>query len=499
MMMNCEMDFGKVQALVTQLLESVEQCGREGRRVDEVERAVLERLLQIGLETLTAYVAAAGDGDEGESLEHQGQTLVRLPQPKRRTYLSVFGRIDCQRYVYGTREKQKIQWVPWDARLGMPAGEQSYVLEDLLQKLVVQLPYGESVQRLEDFLGVKTTQRATQVMTDRLAGYGDSFREAQGAPPAQEEGSIVVVTLDGKGVPVRRPLEQRLREECGLERPAWKSRVPYEKSRKRRQRGEPKSRKQMAYVGIVYTVDPFVRTAAEVVEEVQRQKRQADRPPPQNKRAWVEMTQIHEGEVSEGQPRLFANLAREARCRNPHQAKPLVCVMDGQRSFRKLFRRLDQVTPILDVYHVLERLWNAAHCFHPDGSLAAGQFVDHYLQMLLEGKVGYVIGAFKRLSRKLKKPRRRNLEKVITYLENNRIYMKYDQYLAAGYPIGSGVVEGACRHVIKDRMEQSGMRWEAEGAQAVLHLRTIYLNGDWRAFLQHRIETEQATLYGNAA
>ena len=83
--------------------------------------------------------------------------------------------------------------------------------------------------------------------------------------------------------------------------------------------------------------------------------------------------------------------------------------------------------------------------------------------------------------------------------ENNRQKMHYDQYLAAGYPIGSGVIEGACRHVVKDRMEQSGMRWTLDGAQSMLHLRSIYLNGDWQAFDEHRIQTEQATLYGQAA
>jgi hypothetical protein len=211
------------------------------------------------------------------------------------------------------------------------------------------------------------------------------------------------------------------------------------------------------------------------------------------------MTQIEEGKVCDGQPRLFGVLANEVRVRTRRQSKPLVCVMDGQRSFRKLFHRFEQVTPILDIYHVIERLWNAAHCFHPDCSLEAEQFVDRYLQMLLEGKVGSVIGAFKRFAKKLRKGKRNNLGKVITYLENNRNYMRYDKYLKAGYPIGSGVVEGACRHVVKDRMEQSGMRWEAEGAQAVLNLRAIHINGDWNDFIQHRIQTEQNRLYGLAA
>ena len=95
--------------------------------------------------------------------------------------------------------------------------------------------------------------------------------------------------------------------------------------------------------------------------------------------------------------------------------------------------------------------------------------------------------------------KRKRLLAVIGYLENNRSHMRYDEYLAAGYPIGSGVIEGACRHVVKDRMELSGMRWTIGGAQAMLYLRSIYLNGDWKEFDEHRIQTEQNTLYGNAA
>ena len=499
MIMSRELDFGKVQELMARLLKSVEESGRCDKRVDLVERELLRGLLELGLEILTEYVASAGDGDEGKTLDHGDRTLMRLKAQQQRVYSSIFGKITFSRYVYGSRDKQKVEWVPLDARLGMPAAEQSYVLEDLLQKLVAQLPYAEAIERLADFLGVAIGQRTAEAMARRLSGYSESFRRSQSPPPAKTEGEIMVMTLDGKGVPVRRPLEQRLQEECGISRPLWKSRVKYEKSSKRRQRGEPKSRKQMAYVGIVYSIDPFVRTAAEIVQEVQREKCKDERPPPRNKRAWAEMTQIEEGKVCDGQPRLFGVLANEVRVRTRRQSKPLVCVMDGQRSFRKLFHRFEQVTPILDIYHVIERLWNAAHCFHPDCSLEAEQFVDRYLQMLLEGKVGSVIGAFKRFAKKLRKGKRNNLGKVITYLENNRNYMRYDKYLKAGYPIGSGVVEGACRHVVKDRMEQSGMRWEAEGAQAVLNLRAIHINGDWNDFIQHRIQTEQNRLYGLAS
>lgn len=499
MIMAQEINLSKAHGLLDDLQKFAAQAAGEGMRVDELERELLSRLLELGLAVVSEYIGAAGDGDCGESIEHEGREMNRLPEPKERIYHSIFGKINFARYVYGTREKQKIEYIPFDAELGMPAGDQSYFLEELLQKLVVQLPYGESVRRLEDFLGIQISQRATQVMTHRVAAHCDSFRSAQPAPPAKDEEEILVVTLDGKGVPVRRPLDQRLREECGIKRAPWQSRVKYEKSSKRQQRGEPKSRKQMAYVGVVYSVAPFVRTADDVVDEVRRKACAAERPSPQNKKIWVEMTQILEGQVSDGQPRLFNQLADEVRGRLRRRRKHLVCVMDGQRSFRKLLLRFDQVTPILDIFHVLEWLWKAAHCLHPDGSLAAQKFVDHYLAMILEGKVGYAIGRLKRLRGELTKSKRTNLAKVITYLTNNRDYMKYDEYLRAGYPIGSGVVEGACRHAVKDRMEGSGMRWEAAGAQAVLHLRTIYLNGDWQTFMNHRIETEQTAQYGCAA
>ena len=121
------------------------------------------------------------------------------------------------------------------------------------------------------------------------------------------------------------------------------------------------------------------------------------------------------------------------------------------------------------------------------------------LRMLLDGKVGYLIGGLRRKLAGLCGVKRKRLLVVIGYLENNRAHMGYDEYLAAGYPIGSGVIEGACRHVVKDRMELSGMRWTVEGAQAMLYLRSIYLNGDWKEFDEHRIHTEQNTLYSKAA
>ena len=153
---------------------------------------------------------------------------------------------------------------------------------------------------------------------------------------------------------------------------------------------------------------------------------------------------------------------------------------------------------IPDLFHALKRLWEVAHCFHAEESPAAEQFVTHHLRMLLQGQLGYVLRNFRQLVKKHgpKGTRQKTVQSAITYYENNREHMHYDEYLAAGYPIASGVAEGACKHLVKDRMELAGMRWELEGAQAMLSLRAVYLNGLWDRFIAYRITKEQARLYG---
>jgi hypothetical protein len=199
---------------------------------------------------------------------------------------------------------------------------------------------------------------------------------------------------------------------------------------------------------------------------------------------------------------LFGALFDDLNLRNIGHDRPVVCLMDGERALWEAQQvYFPEAVGVLDLFHVLERLWTAAHCFHREGSDEAEQFVEDRLRGLLEGRVGYVIGGLRQRLTKhaLSGPRRKTLESVITYLENNREHMRYDEYIAAGYPIGSGVAEGACRHLVKDRMEQSGMRWTVSGAQAMLHVRATYLNDQWDEFIEDRVVREQTRLYGKAA
>jgi hypothetical protein len=270
----------------------------------------------------------------------------------------------------------------------------------------------------------------------------------------------------------------------------------------RRGKGEKANKKQMAYVGAVYSIDRYRRTADDVLDELQRRACRQVRPVPQHKRVWAEMTRVLEGEPCSGRERLFIEMLWESHQRDPTRRKTLVCLLDGEAGLWSMQAEwLRRAVGILDIFHVLERLWLVAHCLHPERSRAAEEYVSHHLRMLLEGKVGYVIGNFRRLlnAGQIRGSKRKTVQAVITYYENNRQHMRYDEYLAAGYPIGSGVAEGACRHLVKDRLEQTGMRWTVPGAQAMLNTRSLYLNGQWNEFVEYRIQTEQATLYDTIA
>lgn len=495
-MITTELDFLKSHGCLEQLIETVRQSGKDGRRIDEVERELFAGLMQMGFHLLTAFVGQAGDGDVGETVSvsadvkttpsvegefvQETRTWRRLEQLHTRSYHSIFGILTIARRVYGTREDQKIEVVPLDARLGLPLGEFSYVLEDWQQRMCLKESFLEATGNLGDLLGVAPSVRAAEVMNRKMAEFAPAFRQEQLTPPPEEEGELVVFTADGKGIPMRRP---------------GTAKHPHSK---RRAKGEKANKKQMSYVGAVYTIDRFVRKPDDVLEELSRAQAKANRPKPRHKHVAAEMTRVIEGEECNGRVSLFGVLSDEAMSRNRDQNKPVVAVMDGERALWEVLEFfLPNAIGILDIFHVLERLWQVAHIFHPENSPSAAAFVTHRLRLLLEGQVGRVIGGLRQIQSKhqLAKAKRTVLNTAIGYFENNRDHMRYDDYLASGYPIGSGVAEGACRHLVKDRMEQTGMRWTVEGAQALLSLRALYLNGDWTTFIDSRIQREQAEIY----
>jgi hypothetical protein len=471
----------KAQHQFDALRDFVQQAARDGQRIDTVERGLMRQVLALGHTLLSSFVAGQGDGDLGPEAETaEGRIARRLPERHDRRYVSIFGELTITRAAYGTREGQKIERVPLDERLGLPEGDFSYVLEDWSQRLCLKESFAEAGHSLEMLPGLRLGTRALEGINRAVAAHAPSFQDSLPLPPPGEEGPLMVVTADGKGVPMRKPEPDGPR--------------PHH----RRTKGEKANKKQMACVGAVYSIGPFVRRAEDIIDEVLRDEKAEQRPRPQHKHVWAEMTREIEGIEVPAKEGLFCQLYAELTARNLGHDRPVICLLDGERALWEAQRvYFPEAVGILDLFHVLERLWAVAHCFHEEGSDEAKQFVEYRLRDLLQGRVGYVIsGLRKRLrTEKLGGQRRKVVRAAVEYLANNREHLRYDEYLAAGYPIGSGVAEGACRHLVKDRLEQTGMRWTVEGAQAMLHVRALYLNDQWEDYLAFRVEREQARLY----
>ena len=478
-----ELSLADLDDSVEELKRFLGQAAENGEDLDKLERGLFQRLLTIGFIGVQLHIEEQGTGDVGETLVlSNGREARRLEKLHDRRYVSIFGEHRFERHVYGTRETQKIEAVPLDARLNLPEGDFSYVLQEWDQSFCVQNPFNQSSSSVERILNLRQSVGSLERMNVAMASHVEPFRVDQETPPEGKEASIMVVAADGKGVPMRR--------KEGDARP---------KDPKHPKKGEKKNKKRMACVGAAYTIEPFVRNADDIVNEMLHEEAEKRRPKPQHKRIRADLTQEVDGEEVNAKDIVFGWLAEEIETRNPEAAKPTVFLCDGEHALEDKANELlpAEVTQILDIYHSLEKLWDAAHCFHAEGTDEARTFVDRRLRMLLNGDAEYVIRGLRQMKTKhdLRGSKAKTVNDVTRYYHNNRHRMKYDQYLAAGYPIGSGAVEGACRNLVKDRMEGSGMRWKPEGAQAMLSLRATFLNGDWDRFCVFRIDQETERLY----
>lgn len=471
------------------LVERLQNAADQHQPIHEVEEIAFRQLLIVGRCLLQAFLDMAGPGDVGPTMIVAGDSptdtdreLPRLEQTRTRPYLSIFGEIDIERTCYG---HDRVEAVPLDAQLHLPQRQYSYLLQQWLGAFVVDDAHAEAVRKLETILGLEIAVKASEDLNREQACDVEPYQNNLPVPEPTEEGPILVVTADCKGVPlVRSALPPEEATETPL--PAL--------ANQRRGKGEKANKKKMAAVGAVYTIDPFVRTADEVIDEVMRKQAANRRPKPAHKRVRADLLV--------GKVALFLWLADEVVRRNPEGTKPLIFLSDGERALqdRQSEYLPENVICILDLFHVMERLWKVAWCFFDETTQKreAHQWVEERLRRLLEGKVDSVVRGLRYQStqRGLRGPKRKTVRDAAEYFERNRGRMKYDEYLALGYPIGSGVVEGACRHLVKDRMERTGMRWIPSGAQAMLDLRATYLNGDWNAFWEYHVDHEDQRLYG---
>jgi len=487
MIIEVEDRFCKAAKVFLHLLDKVQCAAKRGDAVHEVEEVTWSNLIEIGRETVAAFIEEQKEEiPRPEEIEYEGKILQRLPEPRVREYVSAFGLTPFARDVYATRETQRQEVVPLDAKLGMPESDTSYLLQKWSGAQFVKESYKESRMTLAGILGFAPSVNCLEDMAAQASGHAEVYFEQQSPVDPATEAEIIVATSDCKGVPMRKVDAPRRKQEDDVPRG------------KRLKKGEKNGQKRMACVGGVYSVAPFRRTVEDMLNEILRREKQQHRPKPQNKRLRAVLTREVDGEEVNAKDVVFDWLAKELEERDPHEKRTVVAIMDGENKLRELQElKIKRAIGILDIWHVTEYLYELAYCFYRDGSKEAEAFVETYLRKLLEGKVNRVIGGIRQMATKrdLSDSKWNKVEDCLTYFAARSEYMKYDEYLAAGYPIGSGVVEGACRHLVKDRMEQAGMRWRIAGAQAILSLRAIYVNDDWEAFHADRIQTEQRKLY----
>lgn len=435
---------------------------------------------------LQDHLDLRGEGDVGRALEvlteepddeGRPQAEVRRHGQRRhhvRHILSVFGKLCALRLAYFADQAGSVH--PLDEAAWLPKRIFGYELQRRVLLGAVQGPFDEALERAEESTGNRLSKRSAEDLVRDAAIDFDSFYSQRQLPPAAETGPVLVASVDCKGIPMVKP-QGALRVI-------------------RRTVGTKANKKRMATVAAVFTQKRRKRRAEEIVErlfyEGPRLKRDSPRPRngPEHKRVWASV-ELSKDEV-------FAHVVEEVEARDPDRTKQLVLLMDGERVLQqRLAKLLPRGIEILDLMHVMGKLWKAAFCFYDERSAEARQWVRERTLRLLKGEVSGVVQGMKQIATKrgLSKDERKAVDDAARYFRRNRHRMRYDEYLKQGLPIASGAVEGACKNLVKDRMERSGMRWTIQGAEAMVRLRAVYLSGDFDDYWAFHIRQEQHRLY----
>jgi hypothetical protein len=467
-------------SIITQLRSSHTQRMKHHELEELVEtegRELLRRLLQAHLEERapgavdTPVVSATGR-------LHTHQRLDTRPVE------TIFGDVTVTRQGYGGRGLESLH--PLDGELNLPPELYSHTLRRRVAETTAAQSYDEVMTAINKQTGVSLPKRQCRELAERAAQDFELFYQSQRANTASEvkaTSNILVISADGKGIPVRKA---DLREAT---RQAAEQRQP--RLEHRRSKGEKSQTKRMSTVATVYTITPFIRTPERIISELAPEHEPVgNRPRPEDKRVWASLKQEPE--------EIIRQAFEEATRRDPQHRKQWVALSDGNPTQLGLLIVAGEdygveLTVILDLIHVLDYLWDAAWVLFREGDPPAEVWVRERLAEILRGRSSQVAAGMRICATKRELPakQRAPLDKCADYLLKYRDFLRYDQYLAAGYPIATGVIEGACRYLVKDRMEITGARWGLKGAEAVLQLRSLRASGDFDEYWQFHLEQEQ--------
>lgn len=459
-----------------------ELVGREALSAEhsEVEGLIRDRVMELQRALFQAHldVRAAKEREvEVEGADGMARTQVRESE---RTLETVFGEVTVKRRLYQAPGVEGL--APMDAALNLPSEHYSHGIRRFVAEECARSSFDEAVEQLAKRTGAHVPKRQVEELAVRAAQDFDAFYKERSCE-REATSDLLVLSFDGKGIAMR---HEDLRPDTRKAAEATPRRL-----HTRLVPGEKPNRKRMATVATIYTLAPWPRTLADVLHTLRDASVEDNRPKPVGKRVWAS--------VEHSPQRVIDDAFTEALRRDPERRRRWVVLVDGQRDQIRRVQRAArkakvEVTIVLDIMHVLEYLWRAAHAFHPAGTEAAQTWVRHRLFALLQGRSGGAVAKGIRqmaARRKLDAESSKAVEACARYLVKRTRLLHYDRALSQGLPIATGVIEGACRHLVEDRLGRTGARWSLAGAEAILRLRALHCSGDFDAYWTFHLAKER--------
>ncbi|GGV74121.1 hypothetical protein GCM10010277_88090 [Streptomyces longisporoflavus] len=428
----------------------------------------------------------AAHHDFGPMRGRDGRVRPHCEPGHSRLLACMFGTVTVRRTAW--RGKGLTSVHPADAALSLPARLHSNGLRRLAVLEAVRGSFDLAKAAIDDRCGSVLGKRQAEQLVARAAIDIDSFYQQQVPLPASAD-TTLVLQFDGKGI-VMRPEALRpatLKAHLTQQR-AMRTRIAP---------GEKPNRKRMATLGCVFDADPAPRRPHDIIAPPDgRTSTRPPRPGPKARAKWLTGSVIHPPEHT------IAAAFDQAEARDRDHIRTWLVLVDGARHQLDLIedesaRRGIEVTTLLDIVHVSEYVWAAAHAFHPAGTPETEAWVASHLTTILHGQAARAAAEItaEAHSRGLRGAQRDAADACVRYLTGHLDQLHYDIALARGWPIATGAIEGACRHLIGDRLEITGARWGLTGAEAILKLRALNDNGDFDAYWRHHLAREHQRLY----
>ena len=438
----------------------------QGSSAYEVELTLFRSLLALGAKLLTLFFMLRAAARVEEAPVAPDGSELRLHSWRQATYFSVFGPLRFRRRYYRTPDGSGT--CPLDGELSLPRRCYSDLLRSWLEFGLTGEAYDQTVELLERILGSGVSKRALERLAAEDAGDVEVFYAQKTPPERSDEGSILVVQADGKGVPMRVEDESAAR----------------------------RTEKKEAVITVIYSIEEHPADAEAIADKLAGMRVALDYELPKTPRPQPVAKRLRA--TLDGKDVAFERLVHVVRQRDGPHIRHRVALTDGDPALQDRMRqRLPEFTLVLDIVHVVGYVAEASVALLGDSFPYLRDFVACRLHEILTGDLDGAIGTFELLV-PLNQPSKANQAIVATtlgYLRRNAPYMHYDQYLAYGWPIATGMAEGACGHLVKDRMERAGMHWRKPGAQAVLDLRSVRVHDDWDDYQRFRRQREHHRSY----